>query len=44
MTAPEGLDLEDYKFTKLPLGKICIRQLCVLENAEKLKDHPFFNA
>jgi len=24
MTAPEGLDLVDNKFTKLPLGKICI--------------------
>jgi len=24
MTAPGGLDLVDYKFTELPLGKICI--------------------
>ena len=24
MTAPEGLDLVDYKFTKLPLVKICV--------------------
>jgi len=24
MTAPEGLDLVDYKFTELTLSKICI--------------------
>ena len=30
MTAPEGLDLVDYKFTKLPLGKICmIIEICM---------------
>jgi len=35
MTAPEGLDLADYKFTKLPLGKICIETVSIFQKCKK---------